>query len=81
MGKQTLQPSIFVLCESCRWCATFLDKSRAVNRCALCQSQMLSSFPIMPDESFTFSYDEKHGIEMDFGRRVLKKEKYGKASL
>jgi hypothetical protein len=29
----------------------------------------MSSFPIMPDESFTFSYDEKHGIEVDFGRR------------
>jgi hypothetical protein len=24
---------------------------------------------VMPDESFTFSYDEKRGVEMDFGRR------------
>jgi hypothetical protein len=32
----------------------------------------------MPDESFTFSYDEKHGIEMDFGRRLLRKVEGGK---
>lgn len=70
--KLVLQPSIFVLCESCRWCATFLDKSRVKDRCAACQSQVLSSFPIMPDESFTFSYDDRRGIEMDFGRRASK---------
>jgi hypothetical protein len=67
-----LQPSIFVLCDSCRWCATYLDKSRArdSDRCPSCASSALSSFPVMPDESFTFSYDEKRGIEMDFGRRT-----------
>ncbi len=52
------------------WCATYLDKSKARDRCAVCQSPMLSSFPIMPDESFTFGYDAKRGVEMDFGRRV-----------
>ncbi|MGI0005105.1 MAG: hypothetical protein ACREAI_01730 [Nitrososphaera sp.] len=69
MEKAVLQPSIFVLCDSCRWCATYMDKSRARDRCPSCSSSALSSFPVMPDESFTFSYDEKRGIEMDFGRR------------
>jgi hypothetical protein len=69
MAKAVLVPSIFVLCDSCRWCATYLDKSKASDRCAVCSSSALSSFPVMPDESFTFSYDEKRGVEMDFGRR------------
>ena len=64
-----LQPSIFVLCDSCHWCASYLDKSRVKDKCTSCSSSTLSSFPVMPDESFTFSYDEKRGIEMDFGRR------------
>jgi hypothetical protein len=69
VSKTTPQPSIFILCEACRWCATYLDKTKAKDRCIVCFSAVLSSFPIMPDESFTFSYDEKHGVEMDFGRR------------
>jgi hypothetical protein len=69
VSKAALQPSIFILCESCRWCATYLDKTKVKDRCTICSSSLLSSFPIMPDESFTFSYDEKRGVEMDFGRR------------
>ncbi|HEX2014640.1 MAG TPA: hypothetical protein VLA68_05365 [Nitrososphaera sp.] len=69
MPKTASAPSIFLLCESCFWCATYLDKTRLVDKCPVCSTSILSSFPIMPDESFTFSYDMKHGIELDFGRR------------
>lgn len=66
---QKVQPSIFLLCETCRWCVTYTDKSRAGDRCVTCSGSTLSSFPIMPDEAFTFSYDEKRGVELDFFRR------------
>ncbi|MEO9319139.1 MAG: hypothetical protein ABI361_00535 [Nitrososphaera sp.] len=59
-------PSLFLLCESCRWCATFFDKTRASDRCLECKGSFLSSFPVMPDEAFIFSYSEKHGVELDF---------------
>ncbi|MDQ3976809.1 MAG: hypothetical protein M3264_09825 [Thermoproteota archaeon] len=61
--------SIFVLCETCYWCATFFDKTKVKDKCPMCSVERLSSFPIMPDESFIFSYDSKHGVELDFGRR------------
>ncbi|MDP8903491.1 MAG: hypothetical protein M3M86_06985 [Thermoproteota archaeon] len=61
--------SIFVLCDTCYWCATFLDKTRMMDKCPMCSAAQLSSFPIMPDESFIFSYDTKRGVELDFGRR------------
>ena len=61
---------IFVLCEICHWCATYFDKSRIPdNRCPICKSTALSTFPILPNEEFTFDYNEKHGVELEFGIR------------
>ena len=36
----------------------------------------MSSFPILPNESFTFNYDDKRGVELEF--RPRKKEKRNK---
>jgi hypothetical protein len=58
-----------MLCESCYWCATFLDKAKLIEKCPVCLKGMLSSFPIMGDEAFVFSADSKHGVELDFTRR------------
>ncbi|MDQ3807964.1 MAG: hypothetical protein M3298_07325 [Thermoproteota archaeon] len=69
MPKQPAAVSIFVLCDVCYWCATFLDKTKVYDKCPICDAAQLSSFPIMPDESFIFSYDSRHGVELDFGRR------------
>ncbi|MDQ3888890.1 MAG: hypothetical protein M3251_06420 [Thermoproteota archaeon] len=69
LHKPPAAVSIFVLCDTCYWCATFLDKTRVKDRCPMCSAAQLSSFPIMPDESFIFSYDTKRGVELDFGRR------------
>lgn len=62
--------SIFVLCEKCHWCATYLNRSWiGVDKCLQCLGTDLSSFPILPDEAFTFDYDVKHGTELRFARR------------
>jgi hypothetical protein len=62
--------SVFILCESCHWCATYLDRARLVlDFCAICNSRNLSSFPILPDESFSFNYTLSAGVEMEFKRR------------
>lgn len=62
---------IFILCDSCTWCATFFGKHMlpAENRCPYCLQTELSSFPILPNESFIFSYNEKRGIELRFNPR------------
>jgi hypothetical protein len=69
LPKPAGSPSLFMLCESCFWCATYLDKAKLIESCPVCTKGMLSSFPIMPDEAFVFSCDEKHGVELDFTRR------------
>jgi hypothetical protein len=32
----------------------------------------LSSFPVMPNDAFTYSYSKKRGIELTFGIRKIK---------
>src|ERR687891_1672276 len=60
---------IFVICDACFWATTYLDKSRLPvldSRCSRCQEVGLSSFPVLVNESFTFSYSEKRGVELRF---------------
>jgi hypothetical protein len=65
--------SMFALCETCHGCATYLDKSTVPdNKCPICENKVISTFPILPNEEFTFSYNEKRGVEPEFG---LKKNK------
>jgi hypothetical protein len=61
---------IFILCETCHWCATFFDKSRLpTDTCPMCSNIEISSFPILPNEEFVFDYSEKRGVELDFRPR------------
>ena len=66
-------PPIFVLCDSCYWCATYFDKTRipADNICPHCgaNNNELTSFPIAPNESFTVNYNKKRGVEFEFKPR------------
>ena len=63
-------PPIFILCDTCYWCATYVDKTRipGENRCPQCNANNneLTSFPIMSNESFTFDYNNKRGLELEF---------------
>lgn len=62
--------TIFVLCDKCYWCATYFDNTRIPmnNNCPQCNanSNQLTSLPIMPNESYTFDYNNKRGVEMEF---------------
>ncbi|MGC1134871.1 MAG: hypothetical protein WA941_18730 [Nitrososphaeraceae archaeon] len=60
---------IFVICDACFWATTYLDKSRLPvldSRCSRCQEVGLSSFPVLSNESFTYAYSEKRGLELRF---------------
>ena len=54
---------IFILCDTCYWCATYFDKTRIPidNNCPQCNvnNNELTSFPIMSNKSFTFDYNDK----------------------
>lgn len=70
---RSISAPIFVLCDICHWCATYFGKSRIPvdNKCPHCNTNNneLSNMPIMHNESFTFCYDDKRGVELEFNRR------------
>lgn len=63
--------TIFYLCDTCFWCATYLGKFMLPpeNRCPICSNTELSNFPILPNEPFTFDYNHKRGAELGFEPR------------
>jgi hypothetical protein len=73
-----LAESIFVLCETCHWCATYFDKPAKLNKCPICGNTSISTFPILPNEEFTFNYNEKRGVELEFGLKKSKDRAKGK---
>jgi hypothetical protein len=64
---------VFILCDRCYWCATYFSNARIPlnDICPQCNANgnQLTSFPIAPNESFTFGYSEKRGVEMEFKHR------------
>src|SRR5919108_2178116 len=81
LDSPTLQSTpVFVLCERCYWCATYLDTNRLLKEegvdddnskiCPRCDCiDCLSSLPILPDESFSFNYRIKRGMVLKFRKR------------
>jgi hypothetical protein len=61
---------IFILCDNCYWCATYMDKTRIPweDRCPQCNANNneLTSFPIASNESFTFDHNDKCRVELEF---------------
>jgi hypothetical protein len=69
--------AIFVLCDNCHWSVTFIDKSRLnfiENGCIVCEESLVSSFPILDNESFTIDISERRGVELKFG--IRRKQNY-----
>ena len=64
---------VFILCNRCYWCATYFGNTRIPidNNCPHCNanSNELTSFAIAANKSFTYYYDEKRGVEMEFRHR------------
>jgi hypothetical protein len=71
---------VFIICERCHWCATYLDTNRILQEekvdddnnkiCPRCDTiDSLSSLPILSNESFTFDYSVKRGIVLQFKKR------------
>jgi predicted Zn-ribbon and HTH transcriptional regulator len=60
---------VFILCDRCYWCATYFNNTTIPtnNNCPQCNanSNELTSFPIMSNESFTFGYNDKYTVELE----------------
>jgi hypothetical protein len=56
----------FLICDFCFWAASAVSTRRHdVVTCPQCDA-MISRIPLAEKESFTFSYDKKRGVELDF---------------
>lgn len=64
---------IFLLCDKCLWTVTSLNKiylqeiSQTNYTCPLCHQDELSSFPVSPNDAFTYNYSNRRGLELTFG--------------
>ena len=71
--QSSSSPPIFILCDSCYWCASYFDRSRIPvdNTCPQCgaNDSELSSLPILSNEAFTFDHNDKRGVELEFKPR------------
>src|SRR5215467_9028338 len=58
---------IFFLCGTCIWCATYFDDTKLPRKgCPRCGANNNEPLPIMSNESFTFNYSDKRGVELKF---------------
>ena len=56
----------FLICDFCFWAASAISIRRHdVLTCPQCSAE-ISRIPLADNESFTFSYDRKRGVELDF---------------
>ena len=59
-------PRQFLICDFCFWAASSISTRRHdIVRCPQCEA-VISRIPLTEKESFTFSYDKKRGVELDF---------------
>lgn len=61
-----LKTRLFLICDDCYWCASAI-KTRLIeiDSCPHCQKPV-SSIPLADNEGYTYNYDERHGVEVDF---------------
>jgi hypothetical protein len=59
-------PRQFLICDFCFWAASAIGTRRHdIVTCPQCAAN-LSRIPLTERESFTFSYDQRRGVELDF---------------
>jgi hypothetical protein len=62
----------FMICESCLWCASslyFNNTDITITECPICDSsRKLDSIPICENENYSFNYDSKSGVLLEFSK-------------
>lgn len=57
---------LFVICDECFWVASALDADKFdATSCPLCNKR-ISCTPLTDNESYSYTYDERRGVEVDF---------------
>jgi hypothetical protein len=59
----------FLICKSCFWCASFLNRSNMISKCPVCANNadgLLDSTPISDKEVYRIDCNRKCGITLEF---------------
>ncbi|HXG07007.1 MAG TPA: hypothetical protein VNI77_06750 [Nitrososphaera sp.] len=56
----------FTLCDSCYWCASYLDGRVIESCCPACKISKVETIPVAGNEMYVFDYDQKRGVTVDF---------------
>jgi hypothetical protein len=59
----------FLICKSCFWCASFLNRSNLISKCPVCANNadgLLDSTPISDKEVYRIDCNRKRGITLEF---------------
>jgi hypothetical protein len=55
----------FGVCSTCYWCASIF-RPDVISSCPTCRRETLDFMPISRDENYSFEYDEKRGVVLNF---------------
>ena len=59
----------FLICKSCFWCASYLNRSNMISKCPVCANNvdaLLDSIPISDKELYRIDCNRKRGITLEF---------------
>jgi hypothetical protein len=61
----------FLLCNSCFWCASYLNLETALIRfqCPSCKENAIEWMPISVNDAYSFDYNPATGVILEFSNR------------
>ena len=60
----------FLICESCFWCASYINNQTTFTKCPLCQNGKIDCMPIGEDKNGFFDYSHSKGVELKFVNNI-----------
>ena len=60
----------FLICESCLWCASYIENQKTFAKCPVCHNGQIECMPIGEDESYLFNYSLSKGVELKFANNI-----------
>lgn len=62
---------LFLICESCFWCASYFRSGYLMHDCPMCYNGKLNCMPIGDDEEYRFDNSLTTGAEVQFSNDIL----------
>jgi hypothetical protein len=69
--KRIFEHRYFLLCESCFWCASYLNMGglTPVDKCPLCHDNRIEWMTISHDEIYQLGYNSTSGVTLEFSKQ------------